>query len=711
MNRHHLIAVLAAVLATLAVATAIGAATAAAQPPDLGSETESLPSGFPADLRQFVGGTDEFGTAPWFSGECADRGGDIGRYVNAVMGVEDRLMYWSGTAEQKKAMLGGTGVDSDAARWIQEGIEPPKDLLPKVFPAGDASFGMPSPVCAEDVKRWASPAWNTWGFDWAKTPDRQSMHEITKVTGEDFSAVPGQAWTDPCKVHQSYCAHAFFADCTRADTATGDLVRCLDWNRAVGTLFVGTAKWLDRNTSFGDRLGEAVFGATGHSAGGAFTRAFTWLWDATGKVVRFVEDPQSVIDDWANSSKASASELSAKVLDGLAATGRFDPAAAWFLRWYALSTGIGVMVMGLMTLMALWRAASRGETVKTIAGDLFGYMPAGLLLMLFAPMLAAMIVEAANLASEAIARMAGPDMGDMIDHLKRFTGELTATDLAGGVLVGLFLFLLLIVCALSVFAGLLMHQVALPCLAVAAGIGFGMWVHPQWRKKALRPVLVFVAIVASKPLLFLLLATLTGVIDAGLTDTAEQLPLGTLGQLCLVVVAFGVAGLAPWSLLRYAPLLPSRSDAPGFGQSPSLMAGAVGGAGTAMWWSSRGAGAKGRGGRESASGEGGGGGGGSGDPGWRTAGSSDGRSATESRFGQTLARNTGDPTGSGSSGGKRGIGEAGRTATGTARRLGSAAMSAGMVAAPIAAQAASGALSKARSTAEAAPGDAESESS
>ncbi|MFG1795787.1 hypothetical protein [Nocardia sp. NPDC049149] len=652
-----------------------------------------------------MGGSDEFRTAPWFSGACANRGGDIGRYVNEVMNVEDRLLYWSASAEQKKALLGG--ADADAARKVEQGIEPPKELLPKVFPAGDANFHLPTPACAEDVKRWTKPAWNAWGLDWASTPDRQSMREITKTTGEDFAAVPGQAWTDPCSIHQTYCAHAFFADCTHADTATGDLVRCLDWNRAVGRLFVGAAQWLDRNTSFGDRLGKAMFGAAGQSAGAAFTKAFSWLWDATTKVARFVADPQSVIDDWANSSKDSAAELSARVLDGLAATGGFDPGAAWFLRWYGLSTGIGVMVMGVMTLMALWRAASRAETVKTIAADLFGYLPAGVLLMLFAPMIAAMLVEAANLASEAIARTAGPDMGEMINHLKQFTGELTATDLAGGVLVGLLLFLLLIVCALSVFAGLLMHQVALPCLAVAAGIGFGMWVHPQWRKKALRPVLVFIAIVASKPLLFLLLATLTGVIDAGLTDTTGQEKLGTLGQLCLVVVAFAVAGLAPWSLLRYAPLLPSRSDAAGFGQSSSLLAGAVGGAGTAMWWSSRGVGGRSGGMRAQSAGdaEAGGEARGNHDPQWRTADSSDGRSATESRFGQTLARNTG-----GSVGRERGIGEAARAATSTTKRVGSGVLAAGMVAAPVAAQAASGALSKARSVAEAAPGDAESDS-
>ncbi|WP_405132968.1 hypothetical protein [Nocardia sp. NBC_01388] len=696
---------------------------AAADPgPTMPVSAGSLPDGFPTDLRQFIANTDEFKTA-WFSGTCASRGGDVGAYVNAVMPVEDRLMYWTSDDTQKAQLLGADstvpGRGSEVQTLISQHDEPPKDMLPKVFPAGDPNYRMPAPACADDLKRWSGrTASNAWGFDWATHPDDQSMSAIRTQLGDQ--KVPDQVWTDPCHVGFAYCAHAYFLDCTHSDPATGDQTQCLVWNRAVGKLFGGTANWLDKNTSLSDRIQNGVDSVIGqqYAGGAAIVSAFGWLWHAGAATWRFIDNPQSVIDDWANSSKDSAVQLSSRVLDGLSSVGKFDPNADWFLHWYAMSTGIGVIVMGAMTLFALWRAAAKGETIKTISADLFGYMPAGVLLMLFAPMFATLLVSVANDGSDAITHASGPDMGQMITNLQLFTGKLTASNLAGGVIVGLILFLLLIAGALAVYFGLLMHQVALPMLAVASGIGFGMWVHPQWRKKALRPVLLFIAIVFSKPLLFLLLATMTGLLNTALTGSGgDQQQLGSLGQLCLVVVAFLVVGLAPWTLLRYAPLLPSRSDAAGFGQSGSLMAGAVGGAGTAMWWTGRRNPGRGAAGGQQTSGGGAGGSGGGRSPdssggssggesstGPRTGGgSSSSGASTAARFSGTLSANAGSKPSRGRSAARKSAGAVGSVAKG----LGKTAM----VATPIAAQAASGALNKARSTAEAAPGEAESGSS
>ncbi|MFI1919332.1 hypothetical protein [Nocardia sp. NPDC020380] len=682
---------------------------ASAQPNTTQPASESLPDGFPTDLRQFITNTDQF-RAAWFSGTCADRGGDVGAYINAVMPVEDRLQYWTADDKAKAQLLGAdlpvTGRQAEVQAIISQHAEPPKDMLPKVFPAGDPEYQMSAPACADDLKRWTGrSAWNAWGFEWSTTPDDQSMNAIrAQLAGQK---VPDRVWTDPCHVGFAYCTHAYFVDCANSDPATGDQTRCLAWNRSVGKLFGGTANWLEKNTSLSDRIDKVIDPLIGaqFANGAAVLSGFGWLWKKNVAAIRFVDNPESVIDDWANSSKASAVELSSRVLDGLSSVGRFDPSAEWFLHWYALSTGIGIIVMGAMTLLALWRAAAKGETIKTISGDLFGYMPAGVLLMMFAPMFATLLVSLANDASDAVTRAAGPDMGQMITNLQLFTGKLSASNLAGGVLVGLFLFLLLIAGALAVFFGLLMHQVALPMLAVASGIGFGMWVHPHWRKKALRPVLLFIAIVFSKPLLFLLLATMTGLLNSALTEgDPAQAKLGTLGQLCLVVVAFLVVGLAPWTVLRYAPLLPSRSDAAGFGQASSLMAGAVGGAGTAMWWSGRRS--PGRNGSASSSGGGRGGespnAGRDGSGGTRSGADGSGSSAgspTAVRFSGTLSANAGAKSRSGRTAVRKSAGGVGAVARGLGR--------AAMVASPIAAQAASGALNKARSTTEAAPGEAE----
>lgn len=711
------------IVTALSALTLVGAGAAGADPePGQVAPSGSLPNGFPADLRKFIGNTLEF-KAAWFAGTCKDRGGDIGAYINAAMANEDRLIYWSMTEEQKKSLLyvgagrvlGPGQMDPRLAADVEAGREPPKELLPRVFPSGDPAYALPQPACADDLKRWANPQWNTWGFAWSATPDKQSLTEMRKTSGAD--TVPDEAWTAPCSsgLPGNYCTHAFFVNCEQADAPSGDQRNCVAWNTPVARLFAGTANWIDQNKSLSDRIDDTLRDTGVYAAGNAIVSAFSWVFGtAIPTAIKFVADPQSVIDDWANATKASAVDLSSKILHGLVAVGAFDPSQGWFLRWYALSTAIGIAVMGLMTLLALWRAASKGETAKTIAADLFGYLPAGVLLMLFAPFLAQLIVGAANAMSESIVHISGPDMGEMVSNLEHFSGQLTAPALPGGVVVGLILFLLLIAGSLAVFFGLLMHAVALPALAIASGIGFGMWVHPKWRTKALRPVLLFIGLVVSKPLLFLLLALETSVVNAALTgQPAGQGNLGTLGQLCLVVVAFIVVGLAPWSLLRYAPLLPSRSDANGFGgHSSSLLAGAVGGLGahalsrrsrhdSSMSDTETSKGQKDRQGGTDG-----------GDPSWRTADRDDGRSPTEAHLGATMGSRRNDASSTSQAGhSDRSSGGIGRKlASGLGSGLGKGAAivgAAGAVAIPVAVAGAAAALEKGRAAAEAAPGEAE----
>ncbi|MFE2999310.1 hypothetical protein ACFXG4_30415 [Nocardia sp. NPDC059246] len=715
-----------AVVLTLWCAAMLTAAPAVADtPPDTstGGQARTLPNRFPADLKQFVGTTDEFKSAPWFSGPCKDHGGDFGAFANASMAVEDRLIYWTANDVQKKAMLESAVLKTTAGQpsvlpeavsaYIDQGVEPPHELLPRVFPAGDATYSLRSPVCADDLKRWSSTAWNTWGFQWASKPDRQSLADLKTLAGWDRL----RAESCPASI---VCAHAFWVNCDQADPAPDDLRRCVAWNRAVGQLMVGTAQWVDQNTTFADRMKKLL-----DSTIGPLTTAIVKAWEISIKadveLIRFVADPQTVVDEWANAAKESAADLCGRVLTGMTHVGAFDPTSRWFLRWYAYSTGIGVVVMGLMTILALWRSAAKGETIKTIAGDLLGYGPAGVVMMLFAPMLADMLLGLSNLMSEAIARVSGPDMSAMVDNVVAFTDKLNAPMLAGGPVVGLILFILLIAGLLGVFFGLLVHANGLPLLAVAAGIGFGMWVHPKWRPKALRPVLVFIGTVFSKPLLFLLLGVQTSLINATLTtdtDPSTGGDIGVLTQLSMVTVAFIVVGLAPWSMLKYAPLLPTRSDSAGFANSGSMLAGTLGGAGSNAMMARgfrRGYRERDGGGSSSSRDEGGKAGSGgaaaggssaggvrSGDPGptWRATDGS-GRSSTEARFGDGLARRAGG--GDAAEAAAKKAGTAGKLAKGA----GSAAM--GVVAAglPIAAQASAAALNKARATAESAPGEAE----
>jgi len=551
-----------------------------------GAAPEAAPAGspIPAELRQFIADTDEFKAGPWFTGECADRGGDIGAYISAAFPEESRLLYWTAqTPEEKRAiLLAGSTNPADTVRYdamIAANEEPPVGLLPKVFPAGDSSYRLPV-LCAEDAARWATPEWNAWRFVWASEPDAQSLAAMKLRPGAD--KVPDEAWTDPGKVGGAYDMHAFFLNCDASGAQFADSDQCQQWNEKVADLFAGTANWLDQNTTVGDRLGSLIQSHPGVKVGLAYVKAFAWAVETgpgrLAAVTKFVQDPTTVIDDWANATKDSSIDVSTRVLQGLADTGKFDPMGPEFLRWYAYSTGIGVVVMGFMFLLTVAQAGWRRESMSTVGQDILMWMPLGVLMMLFAPVIALLLTELTNAASDAAAKTGGGDVGTLVTNLEQFAGSLSAPGFPGGVVVGLLMFLLLIVGALSVMFGLLVHQFSLPLLLCAAGIGFGMWVNPKWRKKALTPLYVWLAVLFSKPLLLLMVGVMTGPLSNALVDGAAAVGVNAqLQQLGAVVVGFLLLGVAPWTLLKYAPVLPARSDAASFGSGGGTLAAGVAG--------------------------------------------------------------------------------------------------------------------------------------
>ena len=171
------------------------AAPAAAEPtavPEVGpggsaatKSAKELPEGFPANLKKFVAGTDEFKSAPWFTGDCKGKGGDIGQYVGSVMTEEKRLLYWTAPDDVRLAMwapalnltknpvliqaevdAGGQGsgitgvtLDVEANKKAVLSITDESVLgsvYPDVYPEKDPRMPPPAPTCADDVARWTT---------------------------------------------------------------------------------------------------------------------------------------------------------------------------------------------------------------------------------------------------------------------------------------------------------------------------------------------------------------------------------------------------------------------------------------------------------------------------------------------------------------------------------------------------------------------------
>ncbi|WP_182262032.1 hypothetical protein [Rhodococcus sp. UFZ-B548] len=753
MWRKIILAVVVALFAMLGLAL-----PAAAQPtavpntdpaPGVQNATQSgkeLPQGFPNDLKKFVAGTEEFKSASWFTGVCKDKGGDMGQYSTQVLHNENRLMYWTAKESERIALwasqvmisknpvliealaaAGGVGTQMSG---VDMGVEANqkaalsitdesilKGVYPDTYPLNEsADMYPPSPTCADDLARWTTKTTTTWGFEWSPAPDAASLAAMKKQPNAD--KVPDAAWTDACSggnVPSVLCMHAMFVNCERA-TPGEDMFACTEWNTRIGKLFGGTMNWIDQNTSFSDRLGtalESTMKATPAYIGGKYiVDSYTWAWDTfgapIGDLVDFVKDPSDVIDSWANKLKSSAISTTNSVLTGLAGIGEFDPARAEFIAVYAVSTGIGLLVLVLMTILAIYKSSDGGMTGEELAKSLFGYMPAGIMLMMFAPAIAQLLISLMHEMSLALVEWIGTSTDEVIGNISSVLGSLTDSTLVGGSIAAIVGFGLMFLGAMAMFFGFLMHAAALPILAVVCGIAFGMWVHPTWRKKALRPVMMFLGVVLSKPLMFLILAAVFAVINiAAKGSIADDGKLESLGQLSLVAVCFVIIGLAPFSMLKYSPILPTSADSADFGGGGS-QAGQTIGSGAQMFQQRAGGGSGGAGSHNSDA---------AGSPGRQVEGGPVRGAAGHHGASSSADESSASSTHAAASGGHNGASHQGGSAAKSAGKSGGAesklmaaagstvglAAGAAVVAAPIALAAAGAAMNKAGSAAQSAP--------
>lgn len=568
---------LAALLAALALASS--ATPAWAQP--LSGAAEGWPAGMPDDLKEFFPGHPEFEAAGWSTDPaCADKGGDYGLYLGQYLRFDQQILYWSSPVTQRIAQYADLMdvSDDEAKQAVLDGKAP--TTWPESFPGGDETFSPSAKVCAADLAKWSESAGNHWGFTWAAKPDTASIELMKQQQYVDN--LPDDIFENPCSDHEMLCNRAYFLDCDET-TSASETKRCQAWNKQVGVMFGGIWNWKEQNKDAADRFLDVA------KAGGVVLRAVTPLQiqlgvglgmeaiDKTADAVAFIADPGSVIDDWANSAKESAVSLTTSVLEGLANIHEFNPRDEGFLRWYAISCGLGVFVMAITALFTIYRTSAQKSTRMELAHNLIGYAPLGVLSMMFAPAAAELLVQFSHALTTSLSGLLKQDLEQAVVSVSAMLGGIKSDTVVGGSLTGIVFFGLLFLGSLALFFGMLMHAAALPILAGLTGVAFGLWSHPTLRKKAMRPIFVFISIVFSKPVIFLGLGFLATVLIDSSAGAYVDGELANLGALAMTAVCIGLVGLAPWSLLKYAPFLPSSEDSEGFGDTGSASGEGLGG--------------------------------------------------------------------------------------------------------------------------------------
>lgn len=568
---------LAVLLAVLALAS--GATPAWAQP--LSGAAEGWPAGMPDELKEFFPGHPEFEAAGWSTDPaCADKGGDFGQYLAQYLRFDQQILYWASPVTQRIAQYAELmGVsENEAKQAVLDGKAP--TTWPASFPGGDPELSPSAKVCAADLAKWSEPSGNHWGFTWSAAPDTGSIAVMKQQKWVDN--LPDDIFENPCSDHEMLCNRAYFLDCDKT-SGPDELVQCRAWNTRVGAMFGGIWNWKEQNKDFADRFLDLA------RVGGVVLKAATPLQiqlgvglgmaaiDKASDVVAFIADPGSVIDDWANSTKESAVSLTTSVLEGLANIHEFNPRDEGFLRWYAVSCGIGVFVMSITALFTIYRTSAQKSTRMELAHSLIGYAPLGVLSMMFAPAAAEMLVQLSHALTTSLSGLLKQDLEQAVVSVSAMLGGITSDTVVGGSLTGIVFFGLLFLGSLALFFGMLMHAAALPILAGLTGVAFGLWAHPNLRKKAMRPIFVFISIVFSKPVIFLGLGFLATVLIDSSAGAYVDGDLASLGALAMSAVCIGLVGLAPWSLLKYAPFMPSSEDSEGFGDTGSATGQGLGG--------------------------------------------------------------------------------------------------------------------------------------
>ena len=299
-----------------------------------------------------------------------------------------------------------------------------------------------------------------------------------------------------------------------------------------------------------------------------------------GAVLKFIANPTSAIDELANATKDTAVGLSKGVLENAARSNSESLGSAQFRSDYAAGAGLGMVVAAIMLLITFWQASRGSIDPDTLIESLIVRAPFGILMILMGPAIGYVLQQAVNGISEGIASAAGTTMGEVLAKLVAILTAATVSQVPGGALAGIVLFIVMIVGAFTVLVTTVMLDFGFYMTSAILSVVFAMRINPLWRPKVRKIEAGWGAMLLMKPLFMLLLWLAFGFLKAKLGVTGAGVSGMPLAITIVTVAAVMIAvGFAPFALMKYAPILPggnemSESSSSGSG---AMMAGAMGG--------------------------------------------------------------------------------------------------------------------------------------
>lgn len=279
--------------------------------------------------------------------------------------------------------------------------------------------------------------------------------------------------------------------------------------------------------------------------------------DAASSVASFMSDP------FGNTFRAlqqGAHSLATDVLPALSHATTPDLTQQWWVRSYAVSFALAVFVMVFLLFPGLI-AVARG---RMAGNDLFEqftvYVPLFLVGAIFGPPLGIFLSKFFAALTDSITSWGITSSADEVTKtMSQMLASGDASGIAGGVIIGILLMLGMIIGLMLVVVMLCVQLITLYFCGILFPLGWVWIVHKPTRGFGYKIAWVWIGILASHPLMFLLLSGVYGFMASNTAVFEDSPSLDKLVTLVVSVLALLIAGLSPFLLFKYAPVMPMGS--------------------------------------------------------------------------------------------------------------------------------------------------------